>query len=197
MNAFSYLKPKGVEDPLSLTIAGDRIQLVTLSNQFDQDIFREFTEEVTLYMFPSPAKEIAETRRFITESRQAIQAGHNFQFAILSKTDEFLGCCGLHGEENVRTPELGIWLKKSAHGKGYGREAIHILVDWARRNIHVDAFIYPVDRRNIPSRKIPESLNGKIIKEAPKKTPAGNFLDLIVYRIEGTRVYSSSTIYQI
>jgi [ribosomal protein S5]-alanine N-acetyltransferase len=197
MNAFHYLDSVDVEDPLSLTIAGKRVQLVTISNQFDQDIFREFTEEVTLYMFPSPAKEIKETRCFITESRQAIQAGYNLQFAILSKTDEFLGCCGLHGEENVRTPELGIWLKKGAHGMGYGREAIHTLVDWARRNIDIDAFIYPVDRRNIPSRKIPESLNGKIIEEAPKKTPNRKFLNLIVYRIEGTRVYSPSTIYQL
>lgn len=188
MNTFRYLNPQNAEDPLSLTIAGNRIQLVTISNQFDQDIFREFTEEVTLYMFPSPAKEIKETRCFITESRKAVQAGHNFQFAILSKTDEFLGCCGLHGEENVRTPELGIWLKKSSHGKGYGREAIHTLVDWARRNLHIDAFIYPVDRRNILSRKIPESLHGKIIKEAPKETPTGKFLDLVVYRIEGIAI---------
>jgi RimJ/RimL family protein N-acetyltransferase len=185
MNTFRYLNPQNAEDPLFLTIAGNRIQLVTISNQFDQDIFREFTEEVTVYMFPSPAKKIAETRCFITESRQAIQAGYNFQFAILSNADEFLGCCGLHGEESVRIPELGIWLKKSAHGRGYGREAIHTLVDWARRTIHIDAFIYPVDHRNIPSRKIPESLNGKIIKDAPKETPTGKFLDLVVYRIEG------------
>jgi [ribosomal protein S5]-alanine N-acetyltransferase len=188
MNTFCYLNTQNAEDPLSLTIAGNRIQLVTISNQFDRDIFREFTEEVTLYMFPSPAREIAETRCFITESRQAIQVGHNFQFAILSKSGEFLGCCGLHGEENVRTPELGIWLKKSAHGRGFGREAIHTLVDWARRNIDIDAFIYPIDRRNIPSRKIPESLNGKIIKEASKETPTGKFLDLVVYQIEGVPI---------
>jgi [ribosomal protein S5]-alanine N-acetyltransferase len=188
MNTFCYLNTQNAEDPLSLTIAGNRIQLVTISNQFDRDIFREFTEEVTLYMFPSPAREIAETRCFITESRQAIQVGHNFRFAILSKSGEFLGCCGLHGEENVRTPELGIWLKKSAHGRGFGREAIHTLVDWARRNIDIDAFIYPIDRRNIPSRKIPESLNGKIIKEASKETPTGKFLDLVVYQIEGVPI---------
>jgi [ribosomal protein S5]-alanine N-acetyltransferase len=188
MNTFCYLNTQNAEDPLSLTIAGNRIQLVTISNQFDRDIFREFTEEVTLYMFPSPAREISETRCFITESRQAIQVGHNFQFAILSKSGEFLGCCGLHGEENVRTPELGIWLKKSAHGREFGREAIHTLVDWARRNIDIDAFIYPVDRRNIPSRKIPESLNGKIIKEASKETPTGKFLDLVVYQIEGVPI---------
>jgi [ribosomal protein S5]-alanine N-acetyltransferase len=183
INTFCYLNTQNAEDPLSLTIAGDRIQLATISNQFEQDIFQEFTEKITVYMFPSPAKAIEETRRFIAESRQAIQAGHNFQFAILSKAGEFLGCYGLHGEENVKTPELGIWLKKSAHGKGYGQEAIHTLVGWARKNICIDYFIYPVDRRNIPSRKIPESLNGKVTKETPKETPTGKFLDLIVYQI--------------
>ena len=184
METFCYLNAHSIEDRLAVTIAGDRIQLVTISNQFEQDIFREFTDEITVFMLPSPAKAIEETRRFIAERRQAIQAGHNFQFAILSKAGEFLGCCGLHGGENVRTPELGIWLKKSAHGNGYGREAIHTLVDWARKNISIDYFIYPVDRRNIPSRKIPESLNGEIIKEIQKETPTGKRLDLVVYQIE-------------
>ncbi|NJM87842.1 MAG: GNAT family N-acetyltransferase [Hydrococcus sp. RU_2_2] len=171
-------------DLLSLTIEGDRLRLVTISDEFEQDIFQEFTDEITIYMLPSPAKDIEETRSFIAKSRDAIAAGNNLQFAILSKTkEEFLGCCGLHGEEKIRTPELGIWLKKNAHGSGYGREAIHTLVNWSRKNIDLDYFIYPVDRRNITSRKIPESLGGKIIEEFTVETLTGKFLDEVVYKI--------------
>ncbi|NJK47368.1 GNAT family N-acetyltransferase [Candidatus Gracilibacteria bacterium] len=185
MNAFSYLTSITI-DLLSLTIEGDRLRLVTISDEFEQDIFQEFTDEITIYMLPSPAKDIEETRSFIAKSRDAIAAGNNLQFAILSKTkEEFLGCCGLHGEEKIRTPELGIWLKKNAHGSGYGREAIHTLVNWSRKNIDLDYFIYPVDRRNITSRKIPESLGGKIIEEFTVETLTGKFLDEVVYKIIG------------
>lgn len=185
MDKFQYvtLEP---EELLSIEIEGDslserlrqRLKLVTISTDREDDIFQEFTEEVTTYMFPSPAKDLEEMRAFISESRKAILAGHNLQFASLAKaTLEFLGCVGLHGEENSRTPELGIWLKQAAHGSGYGREAVHLLVNWANINIDLDYFIYPVDRRNISSRKIPESLGGRVIEEYEKTTPTGKFLD--------------------
>ena len=109
MNTFHYLTSHAT-DLLSLTIESERLRLVTISNKFEQAIFQEFTNEITVYMFPSPAKDIEETRSFIAESRRAIKTGNNLQFAILSKTTkEFLGCCGLHGEGKVKTPELGIW----------------------------------------------------------------------------------------
>ncbi len=182
LNLFKFVRPQ--PDLLSLTIEGDRIRLVTISHRFERDIFQEFTKEITTYMIPSPAKNIEETHKFIVASRRGIKAGYNLQFVILSKeTEEFLGNCGLHGENRARTPELGIWLKKNAHGKGYGREAVHTLVKWSKNNIDLDYFIYPVDIRNIPSRKIPESLGGQIIKQSPIKTPTGKILDSVVYQI--------------
>lgn len=184
MDTFHYLTSQ-TTDLLSLTIEGERLRLVTISDEFEQDIFQEFTDEITIYMFPSPAKDIEEIRSFIAESRRAIKAGNNLQFAILSKTtEEFLGCCGLHGEGKVRTPELGIWLKKSAHGSGYGREAVHTLVNWSRKNIDIDYFIYPVDRRNIASCRIPESLGGEVVEEFKAETSTGKILDEVVYRID-------------
>lgn len=165
MNTFHFfsLQPP---DLLSVTIESERLRLVALSDKFEQDIFQEFTSEITLYMFPSPPKNIEETRSFIVENRRSMQAGNNLVFTILSKKkEEFFGCCGLHGEGKVRTPELGIWLKKSSHRNGYGREAIQTLVNWSRNNIDFDYFIYPVDRKNIASSKIPESLGGEIVGE--------------------------------
>lgn len=184
MNAFHFFSPQP-PDLLSLTIEGDRLGLVAISDEFEQDIFKEFTSEITLYMFPSPAEDIEETRSFIVESKRSMQAGNNLQFAILSKKKgEFIGCCGLHGEGKVRTPELGIWLKKSAWGSGYGREAIQTLVNWSRNNIDLDYFIYPVDRKNIASSKIPESLGGEIVGELKVETPKGKILDEVVYKID-------------
>jgi [ribosomal protein S5]-alanine N-acetyltransferase len=183
MNAFYFLTPQP-QDLLTLTIESDRLRLVAISDKFELDIFQEFTSEITRYMFHSPAKDIEVIRKFIDVSRRGMQIGNNLQFVMLSKTlGEFLGCCGLHGEDNVRTPELGIWVKKSAHGSGYGREAVRTLVDWSCDNIDLDYFIYPVDRRNIASSKIPESLGGTVVQELKTETPTGKILDKVVYKI--------------
>jgi [ribosomal protein S5]-alanine N-acetyltransferase len=184
MDKFDYVVSEP-RDLLSIEIESDRLKLVTISSDLEDEIFQEFTNEVTKYMFPSPATNLEERRAFISQSRQAIAAGYNLQFTISAKTtSEFLGCVGLHGEKNTRTPEIGIWLKQKAHGYGYGREAVYRLVAWTKENIDIDYFIYPVDRRNIPSRKIPESLGGKIIEEFENTTSTGKFLDMLVYRID-------------
>jgi RimJ/RimL family protein N-acetyltransferase len=50
-------------------------------------------------------------------------------FVILTKeSSEFLGCCGIHANEDARVPHVGLWIKKGALGHGYGREAIRTLV---------------------------------------------------------------------
>jgi [ribosomal protein S5]-alanine N-acetyltransferase len=183
MNQFQFLTPQP-PNLRSLVIEGRRLRLVTISKQFVQNIFDEFTCEITHYMVPSPAQDIEETRSFIAESRCSMQAGHNLQLVIVEKTrGEFLGCCGLHGEGKVRTPELGIWLKKSAHGKGYGQEAIQTLVSWAWKSIDLDYFMYPVDRNNTASVKIPQSLGGEVMEDLKIKTPSGKILDILVYKI--------------
>ncbi|MBD2578260.1 GNAT family N-acetyltransferase [Oscillatoria sp. FACHB-1406] len=183
MRAFTFLDAQPINF-LELTLESERLRLVPISEQFASDIFREFTPEVTKYMSPSPPQEISETQHFITETRRWMEIGNNLVFAILSKqTEEFLGCCGLHGRGKIDKPELGIWLKKSAHGHHYGREAIRTLVDWGWQHLDLDCMIYPVDRQNIPSAKIPQSLGGKPIEESKLETQNGEILDLIVYQI--------------
>lgn len=173
--------------PLTLSaveIVGERVRLVPITNKYETDIFHEFTEAVTRYMFPKPPETIDDARAFIQRSHETMQAGNNLQLVILQReTSEFLGCCGLHGKDNGRKPELGLWLKTGAHGHRYGREAITILVDWAKKHLEVDGFIYPVDRQNIASRKIPESLGGQIAREAQVMAQSGQVLDEVVYEI--------------
>ncbi len=98
-------------------------------------------------------------------------------------TGEFLGVCGLHGKNNPKEPELGVWLKKSAHFQRYGREAIYYLVKWTQENIVLNYLTYPVDRDNIPSRKIAEYLGGEIFREEVKKSMSGAMLNEVSYKI--------------
>ncbi len=183
MQAFDFIGQAPI-DLTSLQLEGDRIVLRSIEQSYGAEIFKEFSSEITRYMYPKPAEKIEETLAFISESLKGMRAGCDLVLAITGKdSGEFLGCCGFHGKENHRTPQLGIWIKKDAHGHGYGREAIKILTSWAAKNIAFDFALYPVDQANIASRKIPEALGGSIVSEQKVRTMSGGYLDEVVYRI--------------
>ena len=189
MSQFDFIGTQ--PDLFTLSIEGERIRLLSISRVYEQNIFEEFTSDITTYMIPKPADTIEETRAFIDASLEGFARADNLVFVILDKqTEEFLGCCGLHGRSGVKNPEFGIWLKRSAHGRGLGREAIRTLALWAQERMRLESFIYPVDKRNLPSRKIPESLGGVVFAEGVDEGMAGNVLEEVVYRIRvpiGTR----------
>jgi RimJ/RimL family protein N-acetyltransferase len=170
-------------DLLKVIIETDRLRLIPTSLEYASEIFKEFTTEITTYMYPKSPKEIRETEDFINASVQKMQNSEEFQIAILNKnTGEFLGHAGVT-KLKTNTPELGIWIKQSAHGNKYGREAVKALKEWAENNLQYKYIIYPVDKRNIASRKIAESLGGAIEDEYQKQNMSGNILDEVEYRI--------------
>jgi RimJ/RimL family protein N-acetyltransferase len=134
-------------------------------------------------MFPKPADDISETEEFINSSLPGMRDGTNMQMVMtLKDTNEFLGLAGLH-DVNSNTPVLGLWVKKSAHGNGYGKEAITAMYNWAKENLQFEYLKYSVDKDNLPSIKIPESLGGIVTEETTMTGLAGNVLNLLEYRI--------------
>ena len=176
-------KPADHPNFLAVEIQTERLKLVPISMQWKMDCFLEFTPEITTYMFPAPSKDPSGVEKFINESLEGLKDGTNLQLVILKRdSDEFLGCAGLH-QPHTRHPELGVWVKKSAHGQGYGREAMTALKKWADDHIDYEYILYPVDRDNISSRKIPESLGGKVHETYDKKSESGRMLHTVEYRI--------------
>lgn len=168
---------------MHLKIVTERLEMIPLSLDFAEDIFKNFTKDITIYMFPKPPVKIEETIEYIKSQLPKIETGNELQIVILDKnTKEFLGCGGLHRLKS-KNPELGIWIKKSAHGNRFGQEAVKGLKDWSEDNLNYDYLTYPVDKRNIASRKIAESLGGVIKKEYKKKNLSGNILDEVEYWI--------------
>jgi RimJ/RimL family protein N-acetyltransferase len=168
---------------LDQTIETERLILKPISYEYAEDIFKEFTQEITKYMYPKPAKNIDETKEFIKHSLVGLENGTNFQLVIVNKTNsEFIGCIGLHNINEI-DPELGIWTKKSSHNNGYGMEAMNGLIKWANENIKFNHLKYPVDKRNKASKRIPERNDGEIMKEYKKIGMGGNELDEIEYWI--------------
>lgn len=149
-----------------LQIETERLLLVPITMQYAEDIFREFTPEITRYMTPKSAEDISETQQFIHNAIAKMEEWKVYQAAILDKyTQEFLWCVGLNMKDMVH-PELGIRIKKSAHGKKIWREAVAGVEDRAQQNMDFEYLFYPVDKDNIGSRKIAESLWGVVQKNA-------------------------------
>lgn len=169
--------------PAGVVIETERLRLLPTAENYAEAVFTAFTAAITTYMFPAPARNVDETRAFLRQARAATESGSDLQVVILHRqTGEFLGHGGLH-HISGRTPELGIWIKQAAHGNAYGLEAVNALSGWAKENLDFDYLVYPVDRRNLPSRRIPEALGGVVAAEYRQINASGNELDLLEYRI--------------
>ncbi|MEZ0610669.1 GNAT family N-acetyltransferase [Fibrella sp. WM1] len=171
-------------DLSTLVLDSERLRLCPIGDAYIDLIYREFTPAIATYMYPRPASHRADTEAFVTAAQQENREGSNLNMVMtLRETGEFLGCVGLHKLASPR-PEFGIWVKQSAQMHGYGREAIHTLKRWADEHLAYEYLIYPVDSRNIVSRKIPESLGAAIISQYDGTGGLGQDLTLINYRIE-------------
>ena len=168
----------------NLTLETERLLLIPIDMKYAEEIFREFQEPVTKYVYSKAPEKIEETKTFIKAMQEGMQKGTDIVMVILKKdTREFLGCCGIHHLDQ-KNPEMGIWTKKSAHGHKYGREAVSKLQDWAVENLEFDHIIFAIVAENIASRKIAESLGGKIKKEYQQTMLSGRIYDMVEYWVE-------------
>lgn len=170
-------------DYTNLVIKTKRLSLEAITFDHVDVIFKNFTKDITEFMYPQPSNKKKDTIDFIDGSLKAMKKGTNIQQVIIhTHSREFLGAVGLHNT-NSETPELGIWLKKDAHGCRYGLEAITGIVEYAKENLDFKYLKYPVDKDNIPSRKIPNKLEAKVESEYSLKNVIGKELNIIEYRI--------------
>jgi RimJ/RimL family protein N-acetyltransferase len=142
-------------------------------------------------MFPKSAENISETESFINHALEEMEQWIEYQIVIINKTTkEFIGCWWIHRIKSS-IPELGIRIKKGAFGKKIGREAVAWLTDRAQENLDFEYLFYPVDKDNIPSRKIAESLwgivqsdeNGNEIVKIKNTLEPNKKLNSVEYRI--------------
>ncbi|MBA2649461.1 MAG: GNAT family N-acetyltransferase [Legionella sp.] len=165
-----------------LNLIADRIKLIPINMEYAKDICSNFTAEITQYMWPSAPKTQEEINQHILIKQNQMKQGEEISLLIIRReSEEFLGYASIH-QVNSKTPELGIWLKKSAHHHNYGYEAMNQIKIWAECNLSYNYLKYPVDKKNISSRKLAEKLGGKIEDEYIKISESGNSLDEIEYR---------------
>ncbi len=168
---------------MNITLQTQNLVLKPIQLSDAEAIFHFFTPTVTTYMYPAPARTIQDTLDFIHASIKLREENKEVVWVARLKLDEtFVGCMGLH-HINTRTPELGVWIQEGFFGKKLGLEGMSEIIRFAREKVPHDYLIYPVDRRNYPSRNIPESFGGILKKTYQTTGRAGNVLDIIEYWI--------------
>ncbi|MCL2280806.1 GNAT family N-acetyltransferase [Candidatus Saccharibacteria bacterium] len=161
-------QPRSLAD---VTIRSERLILRPITLDDARDVFIEFNDNVTKMMAHGPNESLEATSEFIEKTIQQTREGEKLQFVIVDKEEKFLGLASIE-DANHRTPEIGLWLKKAAQGKGFGTELVFALVEWANQNLEFDYIKYRVHAQNVGSWKIAEKLiekyGGEFIGETPE-----------------------------
>jgi RimJ/RimL family protein N-acetyltransferase len=169
-------------DLTGIELLANRLSLRAFTPADAPEIFAAVSPTITRFMSWDPSPSLAAFAEVWRQWLPRMAVGTDLSLVIrLRVTDEFLGVAGIHRIGSAE-PEVGIWLKETAHCLGYGREAVAAIV-WARAHIGATALIYPVAKQNLPSRRLAESLHGIISGERNLRKSSGVVLDEVVYRI--------------
>jgi len=159
-----------------IVIRSRRLQLIQFQMTDAQEVFGCITPAIAKFMPWEPPSWSEYLAR--CEKRVGAPEPHKFSFVIRRLDNkECLGMASFEGADSV-SPELGLWLKESAHGHGFGREVVAALVEWGHATLGKESFLYPVAVQNTASRRIAEYLHGEIIGNLKKPK-----YDSVVYRI--------------
>jgi RimJ/RimL family protein N-acetyltransferase len=166
-------------------ITSARLTLRAFSAADAAESFAEANARIAKYMSWNPPASAGEYQTIWKAQLFNMKAGRELSLVIrLTSTNEFIGRAGLH-PANSTLLETGIWIKESAQGRGFGREAVAAVIKWASETFHPSGFLYPVVDENIPSRRLAEALGGEIIGTRHRQKAGDKDRKLLLYRIPG------------
>lgn len=169
----------------SMQYTGKKVMLVPLSERFREDIFAATTPAVTRFMTWDSPTDISVTDTFIKKAKESIEKGEQYGFVILDiDSEEFIGWCNAFKRDVSKDKhEIGIWLKESAWGKGYAKDALQTFFTFLRSSTPITQLSYRAHVDNIGSQKLCESLGGVYIgistlkhKTEPREMPMKDYI---------------------
>jgi len=159
-----------------IVIQSPRLQLSQFQMTDAADVFGCITPAIAKFMPWEPPA----WSEYVTRCEKRMQAPEPNKFSFVIRRLDSRECLGMASLEDADSisPELGLWIKESAHGQGFGREIVAALVEWGHAALGKGSFTYPVAVQNTASRRIAENLQGEIIgnRTNPK-------YESVVYRI--------------
>ncbi len=178
-------RERGAQATTQVHLEAPRLVLEPYSHKYLQEVCRELSPEIIQYQFPDAFESEKAARRQMDAFQAKMEAGEMLELVILDKTEggAFAGGLEAHGL-NEPVPELGIWLKKSAQGRRYGRETLAYPMDYEsilRHRYGRSVCRYEADRRNTGSLRFARKFRWEKVGEQEVTAPTGNRLFLEQY----------------
>ena len=144
-----------------IVILSPRLQLSRFQLADAEEVFACITPAITRFMQWEPPS----WSEYIARCNKRLQTPEPNTLSFVIRRRDSKECLGMTAleDKDMPSPELGLWIKESAHGQGFGREVVAALAEWAHKNLGKESFIYPVAVQNVASRRIAEGLHGEII----------------------------------
>ena len=151
-----------------IVIQSPRLQLSQFQMTDAADVFACITPSITKFMRWEPPS----WSEYLARCEKRLESADPNTFSFVIRRRDGKECLGMAGLEacDTESPELGLWMRESAHGQGFGKEIVAMLAEWAHKTLGKQSFIYPVAVQNIASRRIAERLHGEIVgtRTSPK-----------------------------
>jgi RimJ/RimL family protein N-acetyltransferase len=121
-----------------------------------QDAVVESLDELQPWMaWAHPGYTWDEARAWLEVQVAAFEARTEFQFAIVTAADEYLGACGLNHLDTLnRRANLGYWVRSRATRSGVATRAVGLLSEWAFNQTNLVRLEILAARENGPSRRV-------------------------------------------
>ena len=146
------------------------------------------TERLIIQPYRDSFSDINAADEILSGFVKAMEQGDMLELVILTRDGEFVGSMEVF-DIKEKTPEVGIWLKESAHGKGYGYEALRGLIDDLNSTGKYQYYIYEVDIRNAPSTHLVEKFCFEKVACEEITTKTGKTLHLQTYHVFMPQAY--------
>lgn len=146
-------------------LSTERLQLEPLTVEWLDELVKQNKGNVARYTLQFIDQN--EAHSWINECNEKQARQERLGMVVLSRDSrEFLGVASIQSI-NI-DPQLGIWIKEDAQGKGYGRESISCLIDWFKAACGQGEKIkYLVEKGNVASIKLARKLKMANVGDKP------------------------------
>ncbi|MGH7029885.1 MAG: GNAT family N-acetyltransferase [Stellaceae bacterium] len=170
-------------DLRSTTLRSERLSLEAFTADDAAEVFDAVTPALTRFMSFEPSPSL-EAFGEVWQEWLPQMAASTAAFLVVreNQTGQLLGVAGLHRIDSGE-PEAGIWIKERAHRRGFGREAVSVIIAWASADFGATGLLWPVMEENHQSRRLAESLGGVIVGRDCLRKANGVEHPEVIYKI--------------
>jgi ribosomal-protein-alanine N-acetyltransferase len=144
-------------------------------------------EENMRYIGRLPAKDISEVESLFQLVIADIEANKHIGWVVCEKENpaKFVGMIGFHRiKVEHHRAEVGYMIEQEFQGKGYGKESVQAIINYAFDTMHIHNIEADIDKDNIVSERLLQSLG--FVKEGHFKESfyfEGTFIDSVIYSL--------------